>query len=149
MRILGLMSARKISCAETCTAEEAAILLSGITGGILPVVNSDSAQVVGVITERSLCNAVLSAGLDPAITLVMECLDDTPAVCGSQDDVHHVLLKVAQACSRGAVVVNESNEFVGVVSLSSLALYMATAAQELYVALQKVNRKSIPANSAA
>jgi len=148
MRILGLMSARKISCAETCTAEAAAILLSGITGGILPVVNPDSGQVVGVITERSLCKAVLSAGLDPAVTLVIECLDDAPAVCNSQDDVHEVLLKVAQGRSRGAVVLNESNEFVGVVSMSSLALYMATAAQELYAALQKVNRKSIPAAAA-
>jgi len=143
------MSARKISCAETCTAEAAAILLSGITGGILPVVNAESGQVVGVVTERSLCNAVLSAGLDPAQTTVIECLDDAPAVCDSQDDVHHVLLKVAQGRSRGAIVVNESNEFVGVVSLSSLAIYMATAAQELYAALEKVNRKGLSATSAA
>ena len=149
MRILGLMSTRKISCTETCTAETAAILLDGIACGVLPVLNGESGQVVGVITERSLCKMVLSAGLDPEKTLASDCLDDTPAVCNSEDDVRKVLLETAKSLSRGAVVVNGSNELLGVVSLSSLAIHMATAAQELYGALEKVNRKSSAAGRLA
>jgi len=62
-----------------------------------------------------------------------------PAVCRPEDDAYAVLTKYSQSHARGVVVVNDENELEGVLSLSVLASRAATAAQELYAALQKVN----------
>ena len=52
------------------------------------------------------------------------------------------LAKFSQSCARGVVVVNDESQLEGVLSLSVLASRAATAAQELYAALQKVNKEN-------
>jgi hypothetical protein len=66
----------------------------------------------------------------------------TPAVCHPEDDAYAVLEKFSQSHARGVVVVNDDNELEGVLSLAVLASRAATAARELYAALQKVNKQN-------
>jgi hypothetical protein len=65
-----------------------------------------------------------------------------PAVCHPEDDAYAVLAKFSQSHARGVVVVNDENELEGVLSLAVLAGRAASAARELYAALQRVNEQN-------
>jgi CBS domain-containing protein len=136
MRVVDVMTRTAISCTEFCTAHTAANLLKQSECGIVPVLNDTSREVVGVITERSVCLRVMAMRCDPATLPALECMDAAPAVCRPDDDAFAVLNKIALSQARGAIVVNANDELEGVLSLSTLAIRVSIAAQELYAALK-------------
>jgi CBS domain-containing protein len=142
MRVVDVMIKDPICCAESCTVETVAHLLSKVDCGVVPVLNQLSRQVLGVVTERSVCLEVVAQRRNPTTVPAGECMARAPAVCHPEDDAYAVLAKFSQFQSRGVVVVNDENELEGILSLSVLASRAATAAQELYAALQKVNEEN-------
>jgi CBS domain-containing protein len=142
MRVVDMMTRDPICCAESCTVETVAHLLSKVDCGVVPVLNQLSRQVLGVITERSVCLEVVAQRRNPTTVSAGECMARAPAVCHPEDDAYAVLARFSQSRSRGVVVVNDENELEGVLSLSVLASRAATAAQELYAALQKINEEN-------
>src|ERR1019366_8836203 len=142
MRVVDVMIKDPICCAESCTVETVAHLLSKVDCGVVPVLNQLSRQVLGVVTERSVCLEVVAQRRNPTTVPAGECMARAPAVCHPEDDAYAVLAKFSQFQSRGVVVVNDENELEGNLSLSVLASRAATAAQELYAALQTVNEKN-------
>jgi CBS domain-containing protein len=142
MRVVEMMIRDPICCAESCTVETVAHLLSKVDCGVVTVLNQLSRQVLGVITERSVCLEVVAHRRNPATVTAGECMARVPAVCHPEDDAYAVLAKFSQSHARGVVVINDENELVGVLSLSVLASRAASAAQELYAALQKVNAEN-------
>jgi len=142
MRVVDVMIKDPICCAESCTVETVAHLLSKVDCGVVPVLNELSRQVLGVITERSVCLEVVAQRRNPATVPAGACMARVPAVCHPEDDAYAVLAKFAQSQSRGVVVVNDENELEGILSLSVLASRAAAAAQELYAALQRVNEEN-------
>jgi CBS domain-containing protein len=149
MRVVDVMIRSAISCTDACTAYTAANLLKQVDCGVLPVLEKVSREVIGVITERSLCLRVLALRCDPVTIPAGECVDFEPAVCRPEDTAYAVLAKLAQSHARGAIVVNANNELEGVVSISVLAIRVATAAQELYAALKRVNEQNAYVSRAA
>lgn len=147
MRVLEVMSRAVVTCTEFCTAETAATLLRDAEYGVLPVLNGR--DVVGVVTERSICLRVVAQRCDPAAIPVLECMDSAPLVCHSEQDAYAVLARIAQSTARGAIVVDGNNELEGVLPLAVLAMRVATAARELYAALSKVNGSKSRASGAA
>jgi CBS domain-containing protein len=142
MRVEDVMIKDPICCAESCTAETVAHLLSKADCGVVPVLNQLSRQVLGVVTERSVCLEVVAQRRNPTTVPAGECMARAPAVCHPEDDAYAVLARFSQSQSRGVVVVNDENELEGILSLSVLASRAATAAQELYAALQKINEEN-------
>jgi CBS domain-containing protein len=142
MRVVDVMIRDPICCAESCTVETVAHLLSKVDCGVVPVLNQLSRQVIGVITERSICLGLVAQRRNTTTVPAGECMTCAPAVCHPEDDVYAVLAIFAQSTSRGVVVINEEDELVGVLSLSVLASRAAAAAQELYAALQRVNEEN-------
>ena len=142
MRVANVMFRDPICCAESCTVETVAHLLSTVDCGVVPVLNQLTRQVIGVVTEGSVCLEVVAQRRNPTKVTAGECMARTPAVCHPEDDAYAVLARFAQSQSRGVVVVSDENELVGVLTLSVLASRAATAAQELYAALQKVNEEN-------
>jgi CBS domain-containing protein len=142
MRVVDVMIRNPICCDESCTIETVAHLLNKVDCGVVPVLNQLSQQVLGVITERSVCLEVVALRRNPATILAGECLTRAPAVCHPHDDAYAVLAKFSHSHARGVIVINDENELAGVLSLSVLACRAAAAAQELYAALQKVNEEN-------
>jgi CBS domain-containing protein len=116
--VIDLMTKTAIACTEFCTAETATNLLKQAEYGVLPVLNDLSREVIGVITERSICLRVVALRCDPAMIPAGECMDLQPAVCRPEDNAYAVLAKIAHSHARGAIVVNAHNELEGVLSVS-------------------------------
>ena len=89
-----------------------------------------------------MCLEVVAQRRNPTTVPAGECMARAPAVCHPEDDAYAVLARFSQSQSRGVVVVNDENELEGILSLSVLASRAATAAQELYAALQKINEEN-------
>ena len=148
MRVVDVMIRDPICCTESCTVETVAHLLKQAGCGVVPVLNQSSQQVVGVVTERSVCVEVVALRRNPATVPAGECMARAPAVCRPEDDAYAVLAAFSQSTARGVVVINDKGELEGILQLSVLASRAATAAQELYAALQKVNGENASASKA-
>jgi len=143
MRVVDVMTRSALSCTEFCTAHTAANLMKQSSCGVLPVLSGASEEVIGVITERSVCLRVMALRCDPATIPAGECMDAYAAVCRPEDDAYAVLAKIAESQVRGAIVVDAANPLEGVLPVATLALRVATAARELYAALQAIHAKSL------
>jgi CBS domain-containing protein len=149
MRVVDVMTRMAVSCTEYCTAETAANLLIQTDCGVLPVLNDSSGEVIGVITEHSVCLRVLTLRCDPALIPARECMDYEPAVCRPEDNAYAVLAKLAKSHARGAIVISANNELEGFLSLSALAVRVATAAQERHAARKSGIEEGAHASRAA
>ena len=139
MKIRTLMSKAPSYCTPSCTAEMAANLMSQCDAGILPVVqDSLDLKLVGVVTDRDLCLAVIAARHDPAHTMVNECMSRNAVCVGPEDDVKQALALMAEHQVRRLPVVEEHGQLVGMLSLADIARQDGVNFEQLAATLRKI-----------
>lgn len=144
MKIRKIMSKAPTYCTPSCTAEMAASLMHQCDTGILPVVqDSLDLKLVGVVTDRDLCLAVIAARRDPAHTVVNECMTRNPVCVGPEEEVKPALELMAEHQIRRLPVVDEHGRVVGMLSLADVMEQDAIAAEVLAGALKKICAPSI------
>lgn len=132
------MTRNPVCCSATATPQAAASLMRQWDTGVLPVVEDlFSRRVVGIITDRDLCLAVVADGRDPARGVVVEFMTCDPVCCAPEDDPHQVLQLMRDQQARRIPVV-EGGEIVGIVSLSDMARYGAITDHELLAAIARI-----------
>lgn len=148
MKIRKIMSKAPTYCTPSCTAEMAASLMHQSDTGILPVVqDSLDLKLVGVVTDRDLCLAVIAARRDPAHTVVNECMSRNAVCAGPEDDVRHALELMAEHQVRRLPVVDEHGRVLGMLSLADMIEQDAAPFEALGGALKKICAPSIIAAS--
>ena len=139
MKIRKIMSKAPSYCTPSCTAEMAANLMSQCDAGILPVVqDSLDLKLVGVVTDRDLCLAVIAARRDPAHTMVNECMSRNAICVSPEDDVKRALDLMAEHQVRRLPVVEAHGYLVGMLSLADVAQQDAVSFDVLAATLQKI-----------
>jgi CBS domain-containing protein len=139
MRIRKIMTKAPTYCTPSCTAEMAANLLNQCDTGILPVVqDSLDLRLIGVVTDRDLCLAVIAARRDPAHTAVNECMSRNAKCVGPDDGVEHAVRIMAEHQVRRLPVVEEDGKLVGMISLADLVEQDAITPEMLARALKKI-----------
>jgi CBS-domain-containing membrane protein len=139
MRIRKIMTKAPTYCTPLCTAEMAANLMNQCDSGILPVVqDSLDLRLIGVVTDRDLCLAVIAARRDPAHTVVNECMSRNPICVGPEDDVKQALERMAEHQIRRVPVLDEQGRLLGMVSLADMIEQDAVSGEALAGALKKI-----------
>ena len=139
MKIRKIMTKAPSYCTPLCTAEMAANLMHQADAGILPVVqDSLDLKLLGVVTDRDLCLAVIAARRDPAHTLVNECMSRNPFCVGPDDDVRKAVDLMTEHQVRRLPVVDEHGKLMGMMSLADVVQREAIAADVLAAALKKI-----------
>jgi CBS domain-containing protein len=95
--------------------------------GMLPVVN-DQQRVVGVITDRDVCIALGTGNRLPGQTAVEQIFSGRLISCSSDEDVHEVLAKMADARVRRMPAVSADGKLEGIVSIDDIVLRMEPGA---------------------
>ena len=123
MKIRDVMTLNPVHCVPQDSAQKVAKLLCEHNIGSLPVVeNSKSRKLVGMITDRDLCCAVVATGLDPKTTIVASVMTTSPVSCRDGDNVETCERAMQHHQIRRIPVVDGEGCCIGMISQADLAL---------------------------
>ena len=143
MKVGEIMTRNPISCTASSSVKTAAELMLLKDTGVLPVTEGAfNHTVVGVVTDRDLCRAVLGQGRDAAHVWIRECMSQDPACCRPEDDVEKVIRLMATRQVRRIPVVDEKGNLEGIVTISDLVRRHAIIAAALYDLMEKIYESS-------
>jgi CBS domain-containing protein len=123
MNIREVMSPNPVCCVPHDSAQKVAKILCEHNVGSIPVIeNEQSRKLVGMITDRDLCCAVIAAGLDPKSTPIANFMARSPVSCRDGDDLDKCERAMQEHKIRRIPVVDGEGHCIGIVSQADLAL---------------------------
>lgn len=134
-----VMTPNPTTCAMECNARAAASVMAEDDVGIVPVIDSKTRQVIGVVTDRDLCLKVVAEGKHPEYVKISEVMSGNPVICRPDDDIHQCLEQMKRHWVRRIPVVDESGHCVGIISQRDIVLNL-TDAQEVYETVREICR---------
>ncbi|HYX69483.1 MAG TPA: CBS domain-containing protein [Terriglobales bacterium] len=138
MQISEVMTRELVSCMPVCSAQGAAEMMRQHDIGILPVVfNRFSRKLLGVVTDRDLCLAVVASG-HPAEVEVQECMTADVVTCAPHDDVQVAIHLMQEHQVRRLPVVDAEGRLAGMLSLADLVRHGVIDPKDLYLTLRKI-----------
>jgi len=123
MKIREVMSENPVCCTVTDSAQSVANMMCDRNVGSIPVVSDQqSKQLVGMITDRDLCCAVIAGGLDPKTTSIQKYVTTNPVTCRDGENTDKCERTMQEHQVRRVPVVDGQNHVIGIVSQADLAL---------------------------
>jgi CBS domain-containing protein len=113
--------------------------------GTLVVVN-DSAQVIGIVTDRDLVSRVLAKGCSPKEITVREAMTVGPKTVSEQMPIESALLIMRTGRFRRIPVVDRQHKLVGLVSLDDILMLLAEEFSQVGRLLQRETPRGIIEN---
>ena len=109
------------------TLREAAQKMAALDVGPLPVCSGD--QLVGMLTDRDITVRATAEGRDPKTTKVHEVMTPEIVYAFEDEDVSEAAHIMAEQQVRRLVVLNQSKQLVGIISLGDLAVHTGDVRQ--------------------
>lgn len=120
MRIEELMTPFPTTCGPDDTLSDAASRMGICNCGCVPVTDKRR-RVVGMITDRDICMATVLRGPNLEGVTVGQVMARDVRACNPKDDLVEAQAIMQEAGVRRLPVVDESDQLVGVISLTDLA----------------------------
>jgi CBS domain-containing protein len=121
MRIGDVMTINPVCCVPTDSARTAARLMKEHDTGIIPIVeNRDDPQLVGVVTDRDPCMAVLAEGTAAEQVQVKDCMTTNVLSCRPDEDVKKAEALMREHLVRRIPVIDHHNRIRGIISIANL-----------------------------
>jgi len=118
-----VMTSNPICCLPTDTAQHVAGLLRDNDIGAVPVVKDQKTRkLVGIITDRDLCCAVVAAGLEGKAILIRRILSKNPVKCHVEDNLERCIESMEWYQIRRLPVVDDHDRCIGIISQADMAL---------------------------
>jgi CBS domain-containing protein len=147
MRIKHIMTKDPSCCVPSDSAQRAATIMRHEHAGIVPVIdNEQSRRIVGVVTDRDLCMAVVAEGRDARTVPVEQCMTTTVVTASPNDSVERVTELMRENQIRRIPVVNEQGDLLGIVALADVVGRSEIKTTQTHDTLKKV---SAPTNEAS
>lgn len=122
MKVRDVMKKDPVCCIAQNSALDAAWLMKSHNYGCLPVVSGPTTnRLIGIVTDRDLCMAVIPRGLSPSSVTVSAAMTKTPFTCGPDDDVETCAAMMRMHSVRRVPVVDDNGACIGLVSHTDLA----------------------------
>jgi len=116
-----IMTRDPVCCAPGDTAKRAAELMKAEDVGPLPVVETASGRLVGIVTDRDLVLNVIARGLDASTTKVSEAMTRDPVCCKEEEPLEDALEKMSTYQVRRLPVVDAQDRIVGIIAQADIA----------------------------
>jgi CBS domain-containing protein len=152
MQVKEIMTRTVATCRPETNLGAAIEIMWDRNCGILPVVNAEN-TVVGVVTDRDLCIALGTRNRLAGDITVGEVASGKLIFCRPDDDIHRVLVLMAEARVRRLPVINEKGAIEGILSIDDVLLHsemgrFGTAPEisfdEAAAALKRLYRPDVP-----
>jgi CBS domain-containing protein len=120
MRAREIMTSNPECCEPDDTAREAAQVMRDQDCGCVPIVDSDSSKVIGIVTDRDLAIRAIAEGKD-GDTRLRDLMTSVATCCGPDDDVRDVERTMADLQVRRIPIVDSAGRCVGIISQADIA----------------------------
>ncbi len=139
MLVSDIMTLEPSCCTPECTAQQAAARMRQWSLGVLPVVKDmEERRIVGIVTDRDLCLAVVAAGRVPAHVTVGECMSSEVVCCAPGEPAGRALDVMREQRVRRLPVVDSESRVAGIISLSDIIRYAAVPEAEIVTAVAHI-----------
>ena len=122
MKVKDVMMRTPASCTAETNLGTAVEILWNRNCGILPVVNAQQ-QVVGVVTDRDVCIALVTRNRLAGEITVGEVASGKVSTCKPDDDVRAALATMAHAHVRRLPVLNADGKLEGILSMDDIVAH--------------------------
>ena len=123
MKVKEVMSPNPVCCVPGDTAQAVAGIMCEHNIGSVPVViDQQSREFVGVITDRDLCCFIIAAGRDPKTTTVQKFVSLDPVTCRDGENLDKCERAMQEHQIRRIPIVDSENRVIGIVAQADLAL---------------------------
>ncbi len=123
MKVREVMTPNPVCCVLTDTTQKVARILRDDNIGSVPVVqDQQSRKLIGMITDRDLCCAVVAEGLDPKSTSIANFVTREPVICRDGDNLDNCERAMQEHQIRRMPVVDGDGRCIGIVAQADLAL---------------------------
>src|SRR5437762_14315622 len=123
MKIKEVMSPNPVCCTPADSAQMAArIMRDGNIGSIPVVIDQQSRELVGVITDRDLCCSIVADGLDPKRTPIQKFISLDPVTCRDGANGEKCERAMQEAKIMRIPIEYSDNRAIGIVAQADLAL---------------------------
>ena len=123
MKVREIMTANPACCVATDTAQHVAKMMGDRNVGSVPVVDdSQSRKLLGIITDRDLCLAIVAQGLNPTNTEIKPYVKKQPLSCRDGENLETCARLMQQHQIRRVPVVDNQGRVIGIVAQADLAL---------------------------
>jgi CBS domain-containing protein len=123
MKVREVMTADPVCCTPDDTAQTVAKIMCDQSIGSVPVVeDQQSRKLIGMITDRDLCCAVVGGGLDPKSTPIQRFVAMHPVSCRDGENVEKCERAMQEHQLRRIPVVDGEGNCIGIVAQADLAL---------------------------
>jgi CBS domain-containing protein len=113
-----IQNQRIIHIESTATVLEAAQKLQSYQIGAVLVMDNDA--LVGILSERDVCNRLVAQGKSPATTLVKDIMTPSPDTITPDQSAENALAMMAANRYRHLPIVDDSGVVLGMVSIRDL-----------------------------
>ena len=120
------------SCNETTDLAAAAMIMWRRDCGFVPVVDTVTKKVIGVITDRDICMAVATKGRRASEIHVGDVMVGAPHTCVPSDSVHRALDVMREKRVRRLPVVDPQGALTGILSLNDIVLHSRSAREAVF-----------------
>lgn len=123
MNVENLMSHDIASCSPDSTLTDAAMIMWHRDCGIVPVVNPDSHELAGVITDRDICMAAATRHMSTDDLYVRDVMTrDGVTTVTPDESVQTAVDRMAEAQVRRIPVADRTGVLIGMLSLNDIVL---------------------------
>ena len=119
-----LMTKDPSCCLAADPIHLAAKLMKEEDVGSVPVIDSDSNNLIGILTDRDIVVKIVADGNECATAHVEDVMTRNPLTCRPEDDIQDALDRMSEHQIRRIPVVDVRGRIVGIISQADLALRM-------------------------
>ncbi len=117
MKVREVMAPNPVCCIAQNSALDAAWLMRAHNLGCLPVVSGPTTRrLIGIVTDRDLCMAVIPRGSAPSSVAVAQAMTVEPIVCSSDDELEDCAALMRKHSLRRVPVVDKHGACIGLIS---------------------------------
>lgn len=140
MNIKDVMTTNPRYCVPGDTSTHAARIMKDKNVGIVPIIASDiDHKLIGVVTDRDLCLAVVAQNVQPDTVKVRQCMTTLIVTVGPDDDVQKAMALMSENQVRRIPVVNQKGMLEGMVATADILQRANVSSDETYDVFKKVS----------
>ena len=123
MKVREVMTPNPVCCVPGDTAQSVAKIMCEHNVGSIPVVvDQQSRNLTGIITDRDLCCSIIAQGLDPKATSIQKFMRQNPVACRDGEDLDGCEQAMQKHQIRRIPVIDVEGRCIGIVAQADLAL---------------------------
>jgi CBS domain-containing protein len=140
MNIKDVMTTNPSYCVPGDSSTRAARIMKDKNVGIVPIIQSDADhKLIGVVTDRDLCLAVVAQNVQPDTVKIQQCMTTEIVTVRPDDEVQKAMALMSENQVRRIPVVNQDDVLEGMVATADILQRSDVSSDETCDVFKKVS----------